>query len=280
MKFTKKMFQDVLEMQNECNAVAVSGNLAANWIEAIESRGGVVEYAYGNALIVELGEFLTEVGYKWWKKTDSHRDKAQMELIDVFHFLLSMMLIDGKGKSAEEIAELAERIIQHLDYYHNSLSKSLTTKQVCSVCVSRMAACAGAWQEEQEYARKPNTATLHKLLIYFFVAAEEIGLSGEDLYRSYVGKNILNVFRYENGFKDGSYLKTWFSTDDFKGVEDNEVLQCVLDNLKPENTTKEFIKSVLTTIYRSIFTGEFHKNSDEVFQFVTNTVNTEQFKND
>ncbi|MEC7125486.1 MAG: dUTP diphosphatase, partial [Pseudomonadota bacterium] len=43
-------------------------------------------------------------------------------------------------------------------------------------------------------------------------------LSWTELFRQYVGKNVLNVFRQDNGYKDGTYRKLW------GGREDNEVL--------------------------------------------------------
>ena len=44
------------------------------------------------------------------------------------------------------------------------------------------------------------------------------GADFNTLYRNYVGKNVLNLFRQENGYKDGTYKKIW------NGEEDNEVL--------------------------------------------------------
>ena len=43
-------------------------------------------------------------------------------------------------------------------------------------------------------------------------------LDFEGLYRGYVGKNVLNFFRQDHGYKDGSYIKVW------SGREDNEHL--------------------------------------------------------
>ena len=40
----------------------------------------------------------------------------------------------------------------------------------------------------------------------------------DSLYSAYVGKNVLNFFRQDNGYKDGSYVKNW------AGKEDNEHL--------------------------------------------------------
>ncbi len=40
----------------------------------------------------------------------------------------------------------------------------------------------------------------------------------EDLYSGYVGKNVLNFFRQDHGYQDGTYKKIW------DGREDNEHL--------------------------------------------------------
>ena len=48
------------------------------------------------------------------------------------------------------------------------------------------------------------------------------GLDFERLYSAYVGKNVLNFFRQDHGYQDGSYQKLW------QGREDNEHLVEVL----------------------------------------------------
>jgi len=40
------------------------------------------------------------------------------------------------------------------------------------------------------------------------------GLKFDDLYRRYVGKNVLNLFRQDHGYKDGSYRKVWGERED------------------------------------------------------------------
>ena len=47
----------------------------------------------------------------------------------------------------------------------------------------------------------------------------------DELFRQYVGKNTLNFFRQDHGYKDGSYIKIW------NGEEDNEVLANLVKNL-------------------------------------------------
>ena len=54
----------------------------------------------------------------------------------------------------------------------------------------------------------------------------------DQLFKQYVGKNVLNFFRQDHGYKDGSYRKHWHD-----GREDNEhLVEAVqsLDTTKPE----------------------------------------------
>ena len=48
---------------------------------------------------------------------------------------------------------------------------------------------------------------------------EACDLSADALYRHYVGKNVLNFFRQDHGYQDGTYVKQW------QGREDNEHLR-------------------------------------------------------
>ena len=54
-----------------------------------------------------------------------------------------------------------------------------------------------------------------------------VDMSMDDLYAQYIGKNVLNFFRQDHGYKEGSYHKLW------GGKEDNEHLVEVLAKLDP-----------------------------------------------
>ena len=57
-------------------------------------------------------------------------------------------------------------------------------------------------------------------------------LTPEQLYRHYVGKNVLNFFRQDHGYQEGTYVKLW------QGREDNEHLSELLESL--DDTDPEF----------------------------------------
>ena len=65
-----------------------------------------------------------------------------------------------------------------------------------------------------------------------------------ELYCQYVGKNVLNFFRQDHGYKEGNYQKIW------QGREDNEYLVEIMAELDPgEATFKDSVYSELTRYY-------------------------------
>ena len=58
-----------------------------------------------------------------------------------------------------------------------------------------------------------------KLLEQSMTACE---MSWNDAYTQYVSKNVLNIFRQQHGYKEGTYIKIW------NGEEDNVVLARLL----------------------------------------------------
>ena len=62
-------------------------------------------------------------------------------------------------------------------------------------------------------------------LRFFWDLMLAAGLDFDSLYTSYVGKNVLNFFRQDHGYKEGSYIKNWADR------EDNEHLVEVLASL-------------------------------------------------
>ena len=63
---------------------------------------------------------------------------------------------------------------------------------------------------------------IHDLLTNYFRVALKCGVSLDILFEKYIGKNVLNKFRQDHGYKEGSYRKIW------GGKEDNEVLLEIL----------------------------------------------------
>jgi hypothetical protein len=80
-----------------------------------------------------------------------------------------------------------------------------------------------------------------KLIEAFIDVAVQSGLNLDALYKLYIGKNILNQFRQDHGYKEGSYIKIW------NGEEDNVVMQRVLE--ENEEVTPDGLYKALKEAY-------------------------------
>ncbi len=182
----------MLELQNGMNT-----KVNANW----QQQG----YEWYRAIWVECAELMDHYGWKWWKKQSPDTEQVALELIDIWHFGLSILLQTGAKP------ELLAAQIQ------NQLIIATDEKDFRFDLEKFVAATLGDRQ-------------FHIGLFGRLMAG--VDMSFDQLYRGYVGKNLLNFFRQDHGYKDGSYRKHWHD-----GREDNEHLVEAaqsLDASKPE----------------------------------------------
>ncbi len=167
-------------------------------------------YAYLRAAMIESVEGIEHHGWKWWKAQHKDLPQLQMELVDIWHFALSDIIIKFSGdvvKSAQTIAEqlASKRSTVTFDgiEYHFSQQDILDNLEL-------MAGLCAAKRFD---------------VPLFIKIAEQAEMNSDELYRQYVGKNVLNFFRQDHGYKDGTYIKVW------NDREDNEYLVDILNSL-------------------------------------------------
>lgn len=150
------------------------------------------------AIWIEAAELMDHYGWKWWKKQDEDREQVVLELVDIWHFGLSIVLMTGDSleKCAQSLEEAFSSVIEPGDFRQDveSFAQQTLASQGFDI---------------------PGFARLLK----------GVDLSFDDLFRRYVGKNVLNFFRQDHGYKDGTYRKVW------DGKEDNEHLVEILAKL-------------------------------------------------
>ncbi len=149
-------------------------------------------FAWYRAAWIECGELIDHYGFKWWKKQQPDMDQVRLEVIDIWHFGLSALFVDGRT-----INEIADSIESDLaSHQFSGLGVREATEALALDCLQT----------------KSFSPSLFRDLMY---AAE---LDFDELYRAYVGKNVLNFFRQDHGYQEGTYTKNW------NGREDNEHL--------------------------------------------------------
>ena len=187
----------MLDLQDSMNT-----KVNANW----QTQG----YEWYRAIWVESAELLDHYGWKWWKKQTPDTEQVALELIDIWHFGLSILLQSGT-KPELIVAQIQNQLVIATDEQDFRLDL------------------------EKFVAATLNDHQFHIGLFGRLMAG--IDMSFEQLYRGYVGKNVLNFFRQDHGYKDGSYRKHWHD-----GREDNEHLVEVVLSL---DTTKVEFKDEL-----------------------------------
>ena len=175
----KQALINMLSMQNRMNS-----RVHEHWIAQ--------DFEWYRAIWIECGELIEHYGYKWWKKQETDMDQVRLEIIDIWHFGLSALFQDDK-----DIERIAGEIEAELVGY-----------ELAGLGV-RDATEALALHSLQSKGFSPSR---------FWELMISAGLDFDTLYTAYVGKNVLNFFRQDNGYKAGSYVKNW------AGREDNEHL--------------------------------------------------------
>lgn len=150
-------------------------------------------YAYYRAIWVECAEMLDHFGWKWWKQQTPDLDQVKLELVDIWHFALSELL------RAERLDDTVVEALWGLES-----SGDCADPEAFRVALEALAA---------------DTLANRSFNVELFVTTmAALPMSYDELFTLYIGKNVLNHFRQDHGYKDGTYRKTW------SGREDNEHL--------------------------------------------------------
>jgi dimeric dUTPase (all-alpha-NTP-PPase superfamily) len=207
----------MLELQQELN----DSTNGIGWEDGMTKNGKVINW--NRCTYLECAELIESYPWKHWKNIDAKADydNIKIEAVDIWHFIMSQGLEDYKRGNLGNIETLANNIclLDNFKFFENEVEEHNKDyyEQIAVVEeLIRILFC----KESTE-----------KLMSAFIDVAMQSGLNLDTLYRLYVGKNILNKFRQEHGYKDGSYIKIW------NGEEDNVKMQKILQsnaNITPD----------------------------------------------
>lgn len=169
-------------------------------------------FPYLRAVLIEAAEAIEHHGWKWWKKQDCDLPQLQMEIVDIWHFLLSEILLQHQDDQALACAALLQATSE--SKHVTSLEFDAKTYHFKDLSlVAKLELLIGL-----ATARRVDIALFKSIMA-------DCGLDWEALFKQYVSKNVLNFFRQDHGYKEGSYQKLW------QGREDNEHLVELMDSL-------------------------------------------------
>jgi dimeric dUTPase (all-alpha-NTP-PPase superfamily) len=168
-------------MQNELNCM-----VDVDWLEKNRE--------WYRAIWIECAEAIDHHGWKWWKKQTPDMDQVKMELVDIWHFILSWVIQDGNVDIVEAMSD----------------------PMVTGILIENI----------ETMAMYSTGRDIDGTVFAFSNALSCAEMTITDLYAMYAGKYTLNAFRQDNGYKDGTYRKTWSD-----GREDNEHLIEILPHV-------------------------------------------------
>ncbi|CUV65823.1 DUTP diphosphatase [Sulfurovum sp. enrichment culture clone C5] len=221
--------KSMLMLQQELN----DNTNGQGWEKGITKQGKPIDWK--RCILLESAELIESYPWKHWKNIDAPADKEniKIEVVDIWHFVMSEILKINATTSNKTIENLIEEI--------NSLSNFSMLQNPSNEIA------------DDHFEQIANIENFIKILLnsqdwqemtdsYFFIVSQS-GLNLDSLYQLYIGKNILNKFRQDNGYKDGSYKKIW------DGKEDNVIMQEILMN--DSSITPQRLYEQLSEIYHS-----------------------------
>ena len=219
----------MIQLQNQLNE-ATNGE---KWTRGVTKNGKTINWK--RCIYMECAEMVDSFSWKHWKSINQEPDwdNLQIEVVDVWHFIISLAIENYSQNLKGGIEDLALNISGLESFSKIDLKSSdFASQDEVIAKVENIILLAVDTKE----------LNIEALISEFFDLVIMSGLDLETLYRLYVGKNILNQFRQDNGYKDGSYIKVW------DGQEDNVVMKRVWEesgDIKPDLLYRELTKKYL-----------------------------------
>ena len=258
------LFTEICSMQNELNIY-----LNPKWKTA--------NYDFRLAASQELSELIDHLPWKWWKAAkEVDMAQAKLEVVDITHFIIADLL------KYFERPELVARMILDTETAYEQAKRDKIVKLVVSdrLATNFDGSVNGRISESKSFdeiikrtfklqARLVNCSSIYlpDVLIELW---DLYDLELKEIAKIYFSKNTLNMFRYENGYREGTYIKIWpnqniqqsYSENDTANyirldAEDNVVLHSITEyelanwDWTDINTRKELLAR-LTHRYKQI----------------------------
>jgi dimeric dUTPase (all-alpha-NTP-PPase superfamily) len=207
----KKLLKEMFSLQQKLND-ATNGK---GWENGYNKHNRIINWR--RCIYMECAELIDSFNWKHWKDINiaPDWDNIKIELVDIWHFVMSLGLEQYKNKNLGNIDDLVDYIVD-TKYFDEFCKEPINPSDddYLSIINSIEHMMKDALLKEDFY----------KITDDFLASCIECGLGIDELYKYYIGKNILNGFRQDNGYKEGTYKKVW------NGKEDNEVMMSILES--------------------------------------------------
>lgn len=262
LEYIGKVIEIITNKQNKLNIELAGENYA---FELMTDKGKHINY--GDCLLSEANEIQDSLPWKHWKFGEFNRLNINTEVIDNFHFAPSVLLtIMARTDEYQNLSEDIYKNSAPLNNYRENLEIMCESEDTLytyiknnlfslAVDISNLYLAArvdaGLMMHPVRLASLSNSTlgVLKNSLLLYMVnnnmtdAKEAI----DSIYKNYLVKNVLNSFRNNNGYKEGTYKKIW------SGEEDNDIAFRIAANateIAPEDL-EDYLVDNLTEMYNT-----------------------------
>jgi len=185
------------------------------WRDGATKQGKIINWK--RCIVMESAELIDSFSWKHWKDIDSGIDleNIKIEMVDIWHFVMSYLL---RFQSSEDAAKFSVLAMKNSSI---KLPKEWSKRENSRIDeilkpFEELMALALIKRDDKEYQKE--------LVGQFWECVDVARMSFDDVYRLYIGKNALNQFRQQHGYKEGNYKKLW------NEKEDNVIMQEILNS--------------------------------------------------
>ena len=229
-------YNEIVALQRELNM-----KIDPNWIAN--------KLNWKLAINLETAELLDSMNWKWWKKGSTDWANIEIELIDLFHFILAK-LIELTSTDALIPIIIAREMKLKKELKDSIPLKTLKEKEILLMDIMN-----------NKFLLANNTENIIGVAVAWLDAWYLIGNDMDYLFKMYKMKYVLNNFRQDNGYKEGTYKKIW------NGSEDNVVAQLLTKDI--ENNS-DFLDTLYTGLKEYYINLEEEKEEEKtIATFVT-----------
>ena len=230
-------FIEMLKLQDSFNYKTVENMLKFSDMykgKVLSSEWKDNGFDWVNYIMIEASEQNSSLDFKHWKAGKDDLDNFKVEVIDNWHFLMSLGLERfSTSYLANSYEDIWYNVLEDNDSINLQNATQYFTYQVLKT----------KFEDNFEDAYFGAVYTLFNIM-------QELEIYDEaDLYKEYLTKNVLNEIRLLNGYKEGTYQKMWFYENET--VEDNVVAYSICT----EDSTYESLLSDLQTYYNNMPKG-------------------------
>lgn len=210
---SREQIVEHLRLQDQLNQL-----VHPNWLSQ--------NFNWTRAVMVEATELLDHIGWKWWKAHKMDIDQTWLEMVDIWHFILSheLVLCSGDHETAADSLLEELKIIQE-DHRRTAL-RLMNMRELTHELIG-------------------DAAFGNVSIDVFGLLMGKLTMTWEQLHSMYLAKNVLNIFRQRNGYQTGDYAKIWG-----KHGEDNQVLARLVE--ANPNITAEQLLAQLDSLYTEV----------------------------